>query len=115
MLIYHKTKRNSVNLTMYLKEIFLHNFSEKNRIFLLSGLSLLTLISFGSFCYDNDPFDKNDLPDFSCQYPNISYQHDQVSFIPIQSSSNRFSLTIKNSLLTRSPPVSLLSLHIKLV
>ena len=92
--------------SLYFKEIRFNNFFQKIHFFLLAGLCLLALISFGFFCYDSDPFDNNDLPDLSYQYPSISSQHiDQVTFIDILNQSNEISLIFSNSLLTRSPPV----------
>ena len=97
---------NGNRFIMYFKGICLNNFSQKNHFYLLPSICLLALISFGFFCYDNDPFDDNDLPDFSCQYPSISHQHiNQVTFINILNQSNQFSLLFTNSLLPRSPPI----------
>src|SRR4030042_6722025 len=91
---------------IYFKGIFLNKFSQKNHFYLLPGLCLLALISFGFFCYDNDPFDNNDLPDFSYQYPSIFPPHiDQVVFIDTLNQSNKLSSILRNSLLARSPPV----------
>ena len=97
---------NKNRFIMYFKGICLNNFSQKIHFYLLSGLSLLALISFGFFCYDSDPFDNNDLPDLSYQYPSMSSQNiDQVTFIDILNQSKEFSLIFSNSLLPRSPPV----------
>ena len=90
---------------MYFKVIIIDRIFERNYWFILSALSFLTLISFGSFCYDNDPFDNNDLPDFACQSPNISSRHgDQVTFINILNQPNAVPFAFSKSHLTRSPP-----------
>ena len=95
-----------VRSMMYFKRICLDRNSQKNHFFLLSGLCLLALISFGFFCYGSDPFDNNDLPDFAYHYPSMSSQNiDQVTFIDILNQSKEFSLIFSNSLLPRSPPV----------
>jgi len=89
---------------MYFKELSI--ITDRNHFSLLLVLSLLTMISFGSFCYDKDPFDNDDLPDFACQYPSISSKHtDQVSFINILNEPTEFSLLFRNYRPTRSPPV----------
>ena len=95
-----------VRSMMYFKRICLDRISQKNHFILLSGLCFLALICFGFFCYDSDPFDNNDLPDFAYHYPSMSSQNiDQVTFIDILNQSKEFSLIFSNSLLPRSPPV----------
>ena len=91
---------------MYINKLFIDSTLERNHISLLLVLSLLALIGFGSFCYDNDPFDNDDLPDFTCQYPSISSKHiDQVSLINVLNEPTAFSLVFRNARLSRSPPV----------
>jgi len=90
---------------MYLPESLFKKGCENSQIFLLAILSLLILISAEAFCYDNDLFDNNGIPDFLSQYSDIPYQrYDQVTFIAVQSPSNIISPTDRNPRLSRSPP-----------
>lgn len=90
---------------MYFQKSLRKKGCENSHIFLLFILSLLILISAESFCADNDSFDNNGIPDFLCQYSDIPYQrYDQVTFIAVQSPSNKFSSTVRNPLFSRSPP-----------
>jgi len=90
---------------MYFQKSLLKRGCENSHIFLLFILTLLILISAEAFCYDNDLFDNNGIPDFLFQYSDIPYQrYDQVTFIAVQSPSNKFSPTVRNPRLSRSPP-----------